>query len=135
MDSLERDIEFQNGAETLRITPWLDMPRLRSEVKKNFAKRIEDGEFSRHYPQFKEDLLSFCAGEYHHLPRSSAIINILGDILYTVFDEYKGDSRQSRSYDWICRYMLQSNSWGTDNTLEDEREAYMDDEDRPDLPF
>lgn len=135
MDNLERDIEFQSDGVTLRMAPWLDMPRLRSKMQENIAAMVESGDFNRHYPQFKSDLLSFCEGKYHHAPRSSAIKDILDNVLYTVFREYRNEPRSSRILNHIAIYILQSGSWSEANTLEDEREAYMDDEDRPDIPF
>jgi len=141
MDSLERDVKFQNQPDTLRITPWLDMPKMRTHVQMCIKSRLDDGDFDYAFSEFREDILDFCTGKYQHLPNSSGITDILYTILYDALDEYSTDRRgQSRALDRISSYMLQLGSWSKANRLESEmRQRIMVEEaqaeHRPDLPF
>jgi hypothetical protein len=117
MNTLERDIEFQNESRTLRVAPWLDMPKLRLAVQSSLSSQVEDGEFDYAFEEFREDILNFCAGEYRHMPRSSALIDILSNVMYETCPNYRTDPKQSRALNRISQYILQANDWRVDRRV------------------
>ena len=136
MDVLQKDIEFQNHDRTLRVAPWLDMSKLRPGMRELLSTMIAEGEFDHTFEQFKDDLLSFCAGEYDRAPRSSSIVDVLANVLYDKFPEYRTESKQSRALARIGKYMLQYRSWSTSHTLESEMEELREGKESPeDVPF
>jgi hypothetical protein len=131
MDVHQRDIEFQNEAKTLRVAPWLDMPKLRLAAQKSLTLMVENDTFRWSYKEFLEDIMKFCNGECSIMPRAGNTIDALGNVLANTFPAYRADTRKARSFGHISRYIVQEMQWNTARRLPAEEEE----EESEDLPF
>ena len=131
MDILAIDVDFQNLTKTLRIAPWLDMPKLRDAMQKTVAERLKAGDFEWTFKEFQEDLAKFSEGEYKHVPRTSDTVDLLADVLSNTFPDYRIDSKTSRSLGHISKHLITPKSWTMTRRMGDE----VPEEDPEDMPF
>ena len=131
MDVLAIDVDFQNLAKTLRIAPWLDMPKLRDAMQKTVRERLENGDYQWTFQEFQEDLAKFADGEYKQVPRTSDTVDLLDHVLNNTFSGYRIDSKLTRSFGHISKHLITPKSWTQSRRMGDE----VPDEDPEDMPF
>ena len=123
MDVLQSDLEFQGAAKTLRLAPWLDMPKVRKAMQESLSVKVENGDFDYAFEEFREDIRKFCEGEYKFVPRSSDMHDILHNVLYDTIPEFPTDTNTGRSYAHIAEYLIHPRAWGMNQRTDEVKEV------------
>jgi len=106
------DEEFQNRGDTLRLAPWLDMPKLRARLRSVLRNECDDrGFFDGYNSDYIEDVMDFCEGNRTRIPRSLQVLEYISNIIATLFPKASEDRIYPRAVDHILSHIVQQKPW------------------------
>jgi len=122
------DLEFQNGAYTLRVAPWLDLALLREELKRRLRNGLEANGSMHHFlPEFRGDVLEFCEGERGKMPNCSETRYMIGSAVSGLFPISDNDTNRATAIEHISSRLLQRTAWTQFNRGGEAEEALLAD--------